>query len=224
MYHRGTTVIHEARTNLMEQATQIITSLIRNRRERLRFAIQKDGRLFSLAWGILTACVEASGGVMPERASGDRRAVIPIPTLMNVDIILLRNAEIPSYVEDGTAQAAIVGEDQILEQNSRVTIAARLGEARCSLQLMTSETSSVRSAQDLRGKRVATSFPCLTKIFLSKNKIVPKEIAERKSIEAAVASGYDAGFDIVDTGESMRANKLRSIAIIQNFEALLITK
>jgi ATP phosphoribosyltransferase len=209
----------------MEQATKIITSLIRNRRERLRFAIQKDGRLFALAWGILTACVEACSGTMPERKPGDRRAVIRVDSMPKVEIILLRNAEIPQYVENGSAEAAVVGEDQVLEQESRVTTAARLGEARCSLQLMTSDASSIRSAQDLRGKKVATSFPVLTKKFLAELGISPKEVTQKKSVEAAIASGgFDAGFDLVDSGESMRANNLRSVAVIKNFEAILITK
>ena len=209
----------------MEKAKRIITTLLQSNRERVRIAIQKDGKLNLLSWAALKSCVEAAGGELPERAGNDRRSVLKIKGLSRErEVILLRNTDIPKYVENGAAQAAIIGEDQVLEQGAQVTISARLGEAKCTLQAMVKKNSTIQKMEDLDGKTVATSLPNITKTFLNDSGIRSATIKEFKGVEDAVDTDQcQAGFDIVETGESMRVRELRSIGVVKNFEALLIT-
>lgn len=209
----------------MERAKQTLITMLRERKGRLRIAIQKDGRLFSLSWGILKACIESCGGTMPERETGDRRATIPVETLPGVSFVFLRNTEIPSYVAKGVADVGVAGEDQVLEQSAAVTVQARLGEARTTLQVMVAASSPITSLNDIQGKRVASPLTNITRRFLNAKGIHPAAIEYSKTVEAAlVTEDADVGFDLVQTGTSMRINNLRSIANVQNFEALLITK
>lgn len=199
--------------------------MVRERRGRLRIAIQKDGRLYSLSWGILKACIESCGAKMPEREANDRRATIPVEKLPGVSFVFLRNTELPSYVAKRVADVAIAGEDQVIEQSAEVTIRARLGEARTKLQIMVPGTSPIRAIADISGKRVASPLTNITNRFLKEKGVRPASIEYSKTVEAALQTeDADVGFDLVQTGASMRINNLRSIADVKSFEAILITK
>ncbi|MES2134773.1 MAG: ATP phosphoribosyltransferase [Patescibacteria group bacterium] len=219
---------YEKRKEGRERAKKIITEMAQSGNE-VRIAIQKNGRLSAVAWGLLEACLEAAGVPTTEEERQlqrkNRALVYEIPTLPNVKIVSARSGDIAWYVESGNADIGIIGEDQVLEKNSKVEIVARLGLGECSLAIAVPEGSQITTLKDLNGKTIATSLPTILKKYLQEKKVRPKSIIELGgSVEAATALGFaDAVCDITETGSSFIANGLTELETVRDFEAVVIT-
>lgn len=212
----------------MKESIDIITARLRTRQE-TRIAIQKDGRLSAIAWKLLAACMEAAGITMPKEADPKergRKLVISPKDAPNLKIILARGSDIPWWVSGGSADFGIAGEDQAIEQGAEALIAGRLGEGRCTLVFSVRSDSPVSALSDLNGKVIATSFPNIVSGYCGKNGIKPKCIIKLAgSVEATAMIGdADAIADLIETGETQKANFLRAFAIIRSFEAVLLSK
>lgn len=134
-----------------------------------------------------------------------------------LDPVLIRAQEMSRYVEDGTLDCGITGEDWIRENSSRVIRVQGLEYAKQSLSkvrwvIAVPEGSKIRSVKDLNGKRVATELVGVTKAFLKKKKIKAEVEFSWGATEVKVAAGLvDAIVEITETGSSLRANKLRIV-------------
>jgi len=134
-----------------------------------------------------------------------------------LDPVLIRAQEMSRYVEDGTLDCGITGEDWIRENSSRVIRVQGLEYAKQSLNkvrwvIAVPEGSKIRSVKDLNGKRVATELVGVTKAFLKKKKIKAEVEFSWGATEVKVAAGLvDAIVEITETGSSLRANKLRIV-------------
>ncbi|TSD05690.1 MAG: ATP phosphoribosyltransferase [Parcubacteria group bacterium Greene0714_7] len=219
---------YEKRREGRERAKKIITEMAQSGNE-VRIAIQKNGRLSAIAWGLLETCMQAAGVPMNEegreRQQKNRTLVYEIPKLPNVKIVSARSGDIAWYVESGNADIGIIGEDQILEKKSKVEVVARLGLGECSLAIAVPEGSPITSLKDLNGKTIATSLPTILKNYLKSKGVKAKSIIELGgSVEAATALGFaDAVCDITETGSSFVANGLTELETVRDFEAVVIT-
>lgn len=138
--------------------------------------------------------------------------------------ILFANAKnIPEYVQDGAVDLGITGLDLVREQNARVAVLERLGFGHSDLVVAVPQHSPVRMLRELRGKRVATVFPNLTRSFFAKRGIPFRRIEVAGAVEITPSIGLaDAIADLSSSGSTLRVNDLRPIATILESEAVLI--
>ncbi len=141
----------------------------------------------------------------------------------NLDILFLRDDDIPKYVERGVADFGIVGENVILEQNSRVKILKKLGFCSCSLVIAVLESSIISKIYDLEGRRIATSYPELLKAFLAEKRIEADVFTLEGSVEIVPSLDLaDAICDLTQTGKTLKDNNLKPISTILDSQAVLI--
>ena len=141
-----------------------------------------------------------------------------------MEILFLRDDDIPGYVEDGVADIGIVGENVLVESNKKVKTIDKLGFGRCRLSIAVARTMSYNDIQDLNGKSIATSYPIILGKFL-KEKGVKAEIHEISgSVEIAPGIGLAEGIcDLVSTGSTLLSNGLKEGETIFNSEAVLVS-
>ncbi|HXH20153.1 MAG TPA: ATP phosphoribosyltransferase [Chitinophagales bacterium] len=181
----------------------------------LRIAIQKSGRLNEQSILLLKECgvkVGNGSGTLKSRASN-----------FPLEVLFLRDDDIPQYIEDRVADAGILGENVVHEKGKKVQILQRLGFARCRLALAVRKEDNYRGISFFNGKKIATSYPEILKRFLKKNN-VRAEIEEISgSVELAPGIGLaDAIFDIVSTGSTLFTNGLKEAATVMESQAVLI--
>ncbi len=141
----------------------------------------------------------------------------------DLEILWLRDDDIPEYVQDQVCDLGIVGENMLKEKGVQVTILERLGFGKCRLSLAVSEKSPIKKIKDLSGKKIATSYVRSLNDFLKKENIKGNVIGIKGSVEIAPMLGIaDAVCDLVSTGTTLRTNGLKEIATIFESEALLI--
>lgn len=180
----------------------------------LKIAIQKNGKLFSESERFLRS--------LGLKFSLTKRILNPC-TNYQLDIILLRDDDIPEYVSRGWADFGIVGEDVLYEQNKSLAIAKKLNFGKCSLVLAAPKNSNVTTIADLNNKCLATSYPNLTKKFLAKNNLKAEIVVLSGSVEVAPSLGLaDAVVDITQTGRTLKENNLAIIAILLKSQVVLI--
>jgi len=139
------------------------------------------------------------------------------------EILLVRDDDIPSYVEKGIANYGIVGENVLYENNFNVSVKKKLGFAKCNLMIAIPEDSNIKSLSDLNGKKFATCYPNLLKQYLKDNKIEASIITLTGSVEIAPALGLsDVICDLVQTGGTLKANGLKIFVEVMQSEAVLI--
>ena len=136
-----------------------------------------------------------------------------------IEAILLRAQEMSRYVEDGILDCGITGNDWILENGSNVVRVAELIYAKQSLKpvrwvLAVPQDSRVKTVKDLNGKRIATELVNVTKTYLKKNKVRSEVEFSWGATEVKTVIGIDAIVEVTETGSSLRANKLREIAMV----------
>ncbi len=181
----------------------------------LKLAVQKSGRLTENSLNLLKNC-----NLDIEKFND--RLVVNIRNY-KLDLLFLRDDDIPEYVQDGVAELGIVGEDVIKETKSDVKIIKKLGFGRCNLRIAIPENAELRNLSDLNSKRIATSFPNILKDFLSNNKIEAKVVNISGSVEAAPSLGIaDYICDLVSTGNTLKLNKLKASINVLESEAVLI--
>ncbi|NGF56650.1 ATP phosphoribosyltransferase [Parapedobacter sp. SGR-10] len=181
----------------------------------LKIAIQKSGRLNEKSVLLLKNC-----GLDFENY---KSSLITTVSNFNLEILFLRDDDIPGYVEEGIADLGIVGENVIDESQAKVNYIQRLGFGKCTLKLAIPKDSPVQELKDLNGKSIATSYPNILKNFLDEYKIQADIQTISGSVEIAPGLGLsDAICDIVSTGGTLKSNGLKPFADVRKSEAILI--
>ena len=181
----------------------------------LKLAVKKNGRLTDKSLLLLRNC-----GLDIEDYS--ERLIITTRNF-ELDILFLRDDDIPEYVQDGVADIGIVGEDVVREKRAKVDTIRKLGFGRCRLSLAIPENKSINNLSELNGQRIATSFPNLCQDFLDQNKINAKVVEISGSVEIAPSLGVaDLICDLVSTGNTLKLNKLKKSFDVFSAEAILI--
>ncbi len=181
----------------------------------LKIAIQKSGRLNEKSVELLKNC-----GLSFENY---KSSLISNVSNFPLEILFLRDDDIPEYVQDGIADLGIVGENVISETGVDVSFLQMLGFGKCTLKLAVQTHSTVENISDLNGKSIATSYPVILKNFLDENKINAEIRTISGSVEIAPGLGLsDAIFDIVSTGGTLKSNGLKPFAEVMKSEAVLI--
>lgn len=181
----------------------------------LKLAVQKKGRLTDKSLQLLRNC-----GLDIEEYS---ERLIVTSRNFELDILFLRDDDIPEYVQDGVADIGIVGNDIVKEKEVDVKVLRHLGFGKCTLMIAIPENESIGTIADLRGKRIATSFPKIVNDFLKENGIEAKVIEISGSVEIAPSLGIaDLICDLVSTGNTLKLNKLKKSFTVFSSDAVLI--
>lgn len=181
---------------------------------KLKIAIQKSGRLNEESLKLLKSC-----GIRVDNSSDRLKVSVKDFPL---EVLFLRNSDIPKYLEDGVADIAIVGENLLIEQQRNVEIIERLGFSKCRVSLAVPKEANAESLQFFEGKKVATSYPnTLQNYFNSKNIKADIHLISG-SVEIAPNIGLADGIcDIVSTGSTLEKNGLKETEVILESQAVL---
>ncbi len=186
-----------------------------NANGRIKLAIQKEGRITEESQNLLRAM-----GLDLEFRS---RSLFSPCRNYPLDLLSVRDDDIPEYVQDGVSDLGVVGENIVAEKSARVSILEKLGFGKCRLVICTPKTGSLRNLSDLNGKRIATSYPATVRRFLNERHMTASIIEISGSVEITPALDVaDATCDIVSTGSTARVNGLEIIHTIMNSEAVLV--
>ena len=182
--------------------------------EILKVAIQKSGRLNEKSLMLLKEC-----GIRVSHGGKLRAEAFNFP----MEVLFLRDDDIPQYVADGVADVGIAGENVVAEKQKDVTITEHLGFGNCRLSLAVKREEEYRGINYLEGKRIATSYPNILKGFLDQNKVIAEIEEISGSVEIAPSIGLaDAVCDLVSTGSTLLANGLKEVETVMNSQAVLI--
>ncbi len=181
----------------------------------LKIAIQKSGRLNEKSVELLKNC-----GLSFENY---KSSLISPVSNFPLEILFLRDDDIPEYVQDGIADIGIVGENVINETEVDVSYLQMLGFGKCSLKLAIPNNSDITQLSELQGKSIATSYPVILKKFLAKNNITADIRTISGSVEISPGLGLsDAICDLVSTGGTLKSNGLKQFGDVMHSEAVLI--
>jgi ATP phosphoribosyltransferase len=191
--------------------------------ERLTIAVQKKGRLAEGGFELL-----AKAGV---KLAYGRDELLRRAENLPLDLMLIRDDDIPSFVASGACDYGIVGENVLYEAQARharlkgLEVALKLGFARCSLKLASPKGGTIGALADLDGKAVATSYPGLTAQFLASRGVSTDIVEMGGSVEVAPRMGVaDAICDLVSSGATLEANGLAAFETLLDSEAVLIRR
>ena len=181
---------------------------------KLKIAIQKSGRLNEESLKLLKSC-----GIKVDNGRDQLKVAVPNFPL---EILYLRNSDIPQYLEDGVADIAIVGENLLIEQEKEVEIVQKLGFSKCRVSLAVPKGTQTNGANFFEGKKIATSYPNTVKNYLQKNQIKAEIHKISGSVEIAPNIGLADGIcDIVSSGSTLFKNGLKETDVILRSEAVL---
>lgn len=180
----------------------------------LKIAVQKSGRLNEDSLKILKDC-----GISINNGNDQLKAEA---TNFPLEILFLRNSDIPQYLIDGVVDVAILGDNLLVEKGENIEIVEKLGFSKCKVSVAVPKTFKYNSIQDLNGKRIATSYPnTVLNFFKSKNIEVDLHQISG-SVEIAPNIGLsDAIVDIVSSGSTLFKNNLKEVEVILKSEAVL---
>jgi ATP phosphoribosyltransferase len=182
----------------------------------LRLAIQKSGRLFDDSISLLRDA-GLSFNSTPNRLLRAQASNFPL------EIIFLRDDDIPEYVEGNVVDAGIVGENVLLEKQKSVRTIEKLGFGKCRMSIAVPKNGNFQGLQSLQQLRIATSYPRILEGFLKANGLRAELHEISGAVEIAPSLGLaDAIFDIVGTGSTLLANGLREVVTVLESEAILI--
>jgi ATP phosphoribosyltransferase len=181
----------------------------------LRIAIQKSGRLQEGSLDLL----KESGLSFSNGKDQLKTQARNFP----VEVLFLRDDDIPQYVEDKVADIGIVGENIFAEKQKKNEIVKRLDFAKCRLSIAVPRSDNYTGIQSLDGKNIATSYPAIVKDFLRKNNIQAGIHEISGSVEIAPGIGLaDAICDLVSTGSTLLSNGLKEVEVVMQSEAVII--
>lgn len=181
----------------------------------LRLAVQGSGRLTDPSLELLR-------GIGLDFDEHERRLFSRCRNL-DVELLFLRDDDIPEYVQDGVADLGIVGMNVIREQGAELTELKPLGFGRCALSLAVPEESDVQGSQELAGRRIATTYPRSLRRYLDRKGIDARIVQLRGAVEIAPALDVaDAICDLVSTGTTLQMHELRPIDVLWESEATLV--
>ena len=183
---------------------------------KLKIAVQKSGRLNEDSMRILKAIgISIDNGKDQLKASARN---------FPLEVFYLRNGDIPQYLRDGVVDAAIIGENVLIEKGNDLNIIERLGFSKCRVSIAVPKSSEAKSLKDLEGKRIATSYPNTVNQFLAKAGIKANLHIINGSVEIAPNIGLaDTVCDIVSSGSTLFKNGLKEIDKLLTSEAVLAT-
>ena len=183
--------------------------------KRLRIAIQKSGRLNEDSLAMLKEC-----GISIDNGKNQLKAVA---RNFPVELLYLRNSDIPQYIEDGVADIGIIGENVVVEKEKKVTIVEKLGFARCRLSLAVAKEVDYTGLDYFEGKKLATSYPNTLKAFLIEKNINAEIHQISGSVEIAPGIGLADGIcDLVSSGNTLFTNGLKEVEQVSVSEAALV--
>lgn len=181
----------------------------------LRIAVQKSGRLTDKTITLL----EAIGLKFDDY----KRSLLVKCLNFDVELLLIRDDDIPEYVEDGVCDLGFVGANTVAEDEADVTILRGLKYGVCRLSMAAPKDGDISSTADLEGKRIATSYPVLTRKYLEENNVKADIITLSGSVEIAPRLEIaDAITDLVSTGGTLKANGLEEYETFFESETQLI--
>ncbi|WP_299113372.1 ATP phosphoribosyltransferase [uncultured Winogradskyella sp.] len=183
---------------------------------KLKIAVQKSGRLHDDSMKILKEIgISVDNGKDQLKASARN---------FPLEVFYLRNSDIPQYLRDGVIDAAIIGENVLIEKGNDLKVVERLGFSKCRVSIAVPKSSEAKSLKDLEGKRIATSYPNTVNQFLEKNNINANLHIINGSVEIAPNIGLADGIcDIVSSGSTLYKNGLKEIEVLLKSEAVLAT-
>jgi len=181
----------------------------------LKIAIQKSGRLSDNSKKLLEECgIKFAGGISVLKTSASN---------FPVEVLFLRDDDIPQYVEQQVADIGILGENMVFEKNKDVNIIEKLGFANCRLSLAIPKEEKYTGPQFFMNKKVATSYPKILSDFFRKNNITAEIEEISGSVEIAPGIGLaDAICDIVSSGSTLLTNGLNEVETILKSQAVII--
>lgn len=181
----------------------------------LKIAIQKSGRLNEQSIALIKECgIQFNNTVGKLTASANNYPV---------EILFLRDDDIPGYVTDGVADIGIVGENVLLEKQASVKTILQLGFGKCRLSIAVPRGQEYHGLNDLHYRKIATSYPNILSAFLKENKIEATIHEISGSVEIAPGIGLaDAICDLVSSGSTLLSNGLKEVETVLKSQAVLV--
>ena len=181
---------------------------------KLKIAIQKSGRLNEESLKLLKSC-----GIKVDNGRDQLKVAVPNFPL---EILYLRNSDIPKYLEDRVADIAIIGENLLFEQEKQVDIICKLGFSKCRVSLAIPKEDQSNGISFFEGKKIATSYPNTVNKYLKLKNVKAKIHKISGSVEIAPNIGLADGIcDIVSSGSTLFKNGLKETEVILRSEAVL---
>lgn len=181
----------------------------------LRIAVQSKGRLFDETMALLTES--------DIKLSTSKRTLLTQASNFPVEVLFLRDDDIPQAVASGVADLGIVGENEFLEKKEKADLVRRLGFSKCRLSLAIPKDIPYNGLEWFNGKKIATSYPVILQDFLNTKSIKAEIHVITGSVEIAPGIQLaDAIFDIVSSGSTLVSNSLKEVEVVMKSEALLI--
>lgn len=181
----------------------------------LRIAVQSKGRLFDDTMSLL-----AEADI---KISASKRTLLVQSPNFPIEVLYLRDDDIPQSVATGIADLGVVGENEYVERGEGSDVISRLGFSKCRLSLAIPKDIEYTGIEWFNGKKIATSYPIILNKYLSKNNIQAEIHVITGSVEISPGIGLaDAIFDIVSSGSTLISNNLKEVEVVMQSEALLI--
>lgn len=181
----------------------------------IRIAVQSKGRLYEDTMALL-----AEAGI---KIPSSKRTLLVQSSNFPIEVLYLRDDDIPQSVATGVADLGIVGENELLERAEEADIVRRLGFSRCRLSLAIPKGIDYPGVEWFEGKKIATSYPGILRSYLSQKGVQAEIHVITGSVEISPGIGLaDAIFDIVSSGSTLVSNNLREVEVVMQSEALLI--
>lgn len=181
----------------------------------LRIAVQSKGRLYDETMLLLE-----EAGIKLNRG---KRILLLSAKGFPVEVLFLRDDDIPQSVANGVADIGIVGENEYVEKGQEAKLIKRLGFSKCRLSLAIPKDEDYQGVEWFAGKTIATSYPEILKAYLAEKGVKADLHVISGSVEIAPGIGLaDAIFDIVSSGSTLVSNQLKEVEVIMQSEALLI--
>ncbi len=181
----------------------------------LRIAVQSKGRLYEDTMDLLKET-----GIKINKAS---RMLLVQSSNFPIEVLYMRDDDIPECVASGVADIGIVGENEFVERGVDANIVKRLGFSKCRISLAIPEAIEYTGVKWFDGKKIATSYPNILRKYAEEQGINIDVHVIQGSVEIAPSIGLSDGiFDIVSSGSTLVSNKLREVEIVMKSEALLI--
>lgn len=181
----------------------------------LRIAVQSKGRLFEETMELLQ-----EAGV---KLNNIKRTLLVPAKGFPVEILFLRDDDIPQAVATGVADIGVVGENEYVEKNEDAEVVKRLGFSKCRLSLAIPKDENYEGIKWFEGKKIATSYPFILNKYMKEKEINSDIHIITGSVEISPSIGLsDAIFDIVSSGGTLVSNRLKEVEVVMQSEALLI--
>ena len=181
---------------------------------KIKIAVQKAGRLNEDSLQLLKDCgISIDNGKDQLKASASN---------FPLEVLYLRNGDIPQYLKDGVVDIAIIGDNVLIEKGNGITVVEKLGFSKCRVSLAVPKGVNYKNINDLDGMRIATSYPNTVKEYFNKFNLTPDIHIISGSVEIAPSIGLaDAICDIVSSGSTLFKNNLKEVEVMLYSEAVL---